>query len=65
MDTINSILFLIFCGITTIALVIVVNLLFPVNVEKAREKVEGQPVRCLVIGLVSLELSFAVLVLLG
>ena len=65
MDTINSILFLIFCGITTGALLIVLNMLLPVKVEQAGNKLESQPVRCLVIGLVALGLSFAVLLLLG
>ena len=65
MDTVNSIIFLVFCGITTIALLIVLNLLLPGKVERAREKLETQPVRCLVIGLVALCLSLAVLLLLG
>jgi hypothetical protein len=65
MDTINSILFLIFCGISTVALLVVLNLLLPVKVERAREKLESQPVRCLVIGLVALGLSISVLLLLG
>jgi len=65
MEIINSILFMVFCGITTIALLIILNLLLPVKVERAREKLESQPVRCLVIGLVTLGLSFAILLLLG
>jgi hypothetical protein len=65
MNTINSILFLIFCGITAGALLIVLNLLLPVKVKLAREKFESQPLRCLVIGLVVLGLSFAILLLLG
>jgi len=65
MDSINSILFLVFCGITTVALLIVLNLLMPAQVERAREKLESQPIRCLVIGLVALGLSFAILLLLG
>jgi len=65
MDSINSILFLVFCGITTLALLIVLNLLLPVKVEQAGKKLERQPLRCLVIGLVALGLSFAVLLLLG
>ena len=65
MNTVNPILFLVFCGITTLALLIVLNLLLPVKVEQAGEKLERQPLRCLVIGLVALGLSFAVLLLLG
>jgi hypothetical protein len=65
MDSLNSILFLFFCGITTIALLTVLNLLLPVNVEKAREQLEGKSIRCLVIGLVTLGLSFSILLLLG
>lgn len=65
MKDINSILILTFCGISTIALLTVLNLLLPVKVERAQEKLEKQPVRCLVIGLVALGLSFAVLLLLG
>jgi hypothetical protein len=65
MDTINSILFLVFSGITTVALLIVLNLLLPVKVEQARKKLESQPVRCLVIGLVTLGLSFSIILLLG
>ena len=65
MDIINSILFLIFCGITTVALLIVLNLLLPVKVERAREKLEAHSVRCLVIGVVAMGLSFSVLLLLG
>jgi hypothetical protein len=65
MDAINSILFLVFSGITTVALLTVLNLLLPIEVERAREKLESQPVRCLVIGLVTLGLSFAILLLLG
>jgi hypothetical protein len=65
MNTVNPILFLVFCGITTLALLIVLNLLLPVKVEQAGKKLERQPLRCLVIGLVALGLSFAVLLLLG
>ena len=64
MESINLILFLVFCGITTVALLIVLNLLLPAQVERAREKLESRPVRCLVIGLVGLGLSFAILLLL-
>ncbi len=65
MDIINLVLFLIFCGISSVALLVVLNLLLPVKVERAREKLESQPVRCLVIGLVALGLSFSILLLLG
>ncbi len=65
MDNLNSILFLAFGGITTIALLLVLNLLLPSRVERAREKLESQPVRCLVIGLVAMGLSISVLLLLG
>jgi hypothetical protein len=65
MDSLNSILFLFFCGITTIALLTVLNLLLPVNVERAREQLEGKSIRSLVIGLVTLGLSVSILLLLG
>jgi hypothetical protein len=65
MDSLNSVLFLLFCGITTIAFLTVLNLLLPIKVEQAREKLENQPVRCLVIGVVALGLSFSILLLLG
>jgi hypothetical protein len=65
MDTINSILFLVFCGITAIALLFALNLLLPGKVERAQEKLESQSIRCLVIGLVALGLSFSILLLLG
>ena len=65
MEDINSILFLFFCGTSTIALLVVLNLLLPLNIERAREKLESQPVRCLALGLVTLGLSFSVILLLG
>ncbi|HVM72361.1 MAG TPA: hypothetical protein VMT91_11435, partial [Anaerolineales bacterium] len=65
MESFNSILYLIFCGMTTIALLIVLNLLLPKRVESAREKLESHAIRCLVIGLVALGLALAVLLLLG
>jgi len=65
MTTLNSLGTLFFAGTTSIALLIVLNLLLPVKVEQAGEKLESQPVRCLVIGMVALGLSFAVLLLLG
>jgi hypothetical protein len=65
MDTVNSILFLVFCGIAIVALLIVLNLLLPGKVERIKEKLESQLVRCLVIGLVALGLSFALILLLG
>jgi hypothetical protein len=65
MDTLNSIAFLIFCGITTVALLTVLNLLLPAKVELAREKLESHAVRCLIIGVVALGLSFSILLLLG
>ena len=65
MTTLNSIEILLFAGVTSIALLIVLNLLLPLKVERARKKLEGQPVRCLVIGLVALGLSISILLLLG
>jgi len=65
MTTLDSLTILLFAGITSIALLIVLNLLLPEKVERAREKLENQPVRCLVIGLVALGFSFAILLLLG
>ena len=63
MDTVNSILFLVFCGITSIALLIVLNLLLPAKVERITEKLEGHYVRSFVIGLVTLGFSLAILLL--
>ena len=65
MTTFNTFKILLFTGITSIALLIILNLLLPHKVERAREKLENQPVRCLVIGLVALGLSISVLLLLG
>jgi hypothetical protein len=65
MDILNSILVPIFGGITMVALLIVLNLILPARVERTREKLEAQPVRCLVIGLTALGLSFAILLLLA
>jgi hypothetical protein len=64
MDIVNSILFLVFCGITSIALLTVLNLLMPVKVERVREKLEGHYVRSFVIGIIALGLSSAILLLL-
>jgi len=65
MNSINSILLLIFCGITSIALLTTLGLLLPGKVERIRETLEGHFVRSFVIGLIVLGLSFAVLALLG
>jgi hypothetical protein len=65
MDTTNSILILIFCGITAIALLTILNLLLPFKVERIRETLEDHSVHSFVIGLVALGLSFAILALLG
>jgi hypothetical protein len=65
MTPLNSLVIVLFAGITSIALLMVLNLLLPHKVEQAREKLESQPFRCLVIGLVSLGLSTAILLLLG
>ena len=63
MNTVNSILFLVFCGITTIALLIVLNLLLPGKVEKIKGKLEEHYLRSFVIGLITLGLSVAILLL--
>jgi hypothetical protein len=65
MTTIDSLLFLLFCGITAIALLTVINLLLPTKVERVREKLEGHYLRSFVIGLIGLGLSFAFLLLLA
>jgi hypothetical protein len=65
MTNINSLLFLLFCGITTIALLVVLNLLLPGKIERVREKLEGHYVRSFIIGLIALSLSFAILLLLA
>jgi hypothetical protein len=65
MTTINSLLFLLFCGITCIALLVVLNLLLPGKVERVREKLEGHYIRSFVIGLIALGFSFAILLLLA
>ena len=63
MTTLNSLGTLFFAGITSIALLIVLNLLLPVKIERVREKLEGHYVRSFVIGLIVLGLSFAILLL--
>ena len=63
MDTVNSIFFLVFCGITLVALLIVLNLLLPGRVERIKGKLEGHYVRSFVIGLTVLGLSLAILLL--
>ena len=65
MATINSILYLLLCGITTIAMLVVLNLLLPGKVESVREKLEGHFIRSFVTGLVGLGFSFAILLLLA
>jgi len=63
MNDLNSILFLIFCGATTIGLLLVLNLLLPVKIERIREKLEGHYARSFVIGLIVLGLSLAILLM--
>jgi hypothetical protein len=65
MDTLNSVLFLLFCGITSVALLIVLNLLLSGTVKGIQEKLEGHYIRSFLIGLITLGLSFAILLLLG
>jgi hypothetical protein len=63
MDTVNSILFLAFCGITSIAMLIILNLLLPGKVERITEKLEDHYVRSFVIGFVALGFLLAILLL--
>jgi hypothetical protein len=65
MDTVNFLLYLFFIGITSIALLLVLNLLLPSSVERVREQLEGHYLRAFVIGLITLFLSFAILLLLA
>jgi hypothetical protein len=65
METVNSLLYLFFGGVTTIALLFLLNLLLPGRVERVREKLEGHYVRSFVIGLITLGLSCAILLLLA
>jgi hypothetical protein len=55
MYSIDSILLLIFCGITSIALLTILGLLLPGKVESIRETLEGHYVRSFVIGLIVLD----------
>lgn len=64
MIMIDSFFYMFFSGISFIALLIVLNLLLPGKVERIREKLEGHYVRSFVIGLITLGLSFAILLLL-
>lgn len=63
MITVNSLGTLAFAGITSIALLIVLNLLLPVKVELIREKLKGHYARSFVIGLIVLGFSLAILLL--
>ena len=51
MDPINSILFVLFGGLTAIALIVVLNLLLPGRMERIREKLDRQLLRSLLVGL--------------
>jgi hypothetical protein len=63
MATINSALFVIFAGVTSIALLIAVDLILPKAVERTRQKLETSPMRCFVLGLINLLFWVAVLVI--
>ncbi len=65
MENVNFVLFLFFGGITSIALLVLLNLLLPARVERVRERLEGHYLRSFVIGLIGLSLSFAILLLLA
>jgi hypothetical protein len=64
MTMIDSFLYMFFSGISSIALLIVLNLLLPGKVERVRERLEDHFVRSFVIGLIALGFSFAILLLL-
>jgi hypothetical protein len=65
MQTVNSILFVLFCGITGMALLAAVNLLLPVKVKTIQAKLESHLPRSFVTGLVALFILVAILILLG
>jgi hypothetical protein len=65
MTTLYSLEILLFAGITSIALLIVLNLLLPGKVECVQEKLEDHYIRSFVIGLIALGSSFAILLLLA
>jgi hypothetical protein len=64
MTMFESFLYMFFSGISSIALLIVLNLLLPGKVEHIQQKLEGHYIRSFVIGLIGLGLSFAILLLL-
>ncbi len=64
MTMFESFLYMFFSGISSIALLIVLNLLLPGKVERIQKKLEGHYIRSFVIGLIGLGLSFAILLLL-
>jgi hypothetical protein len=64
MTMFESFLYMFFSGISSIALLIVLNLLLPDKVERIQNKLEGRYIRSFVIGLIGLGLSFAILLLL-
>lgn len=64
MTMFESFLYMFFSGISSIALLIVLNLLLPGKVERIQNKLEGHYIRSFVIGLIGLGLSFAILLLL-
>ena len=63
MTTLYSLEISLFSGITSVALLIVLNLLLPGKVENIKEKLEDHYIRSFLIGLITLGFSFAILLL--
>jgi len=64
MEMLGLILFIVFGGVSLIALLVTVNLLVPVPVEAARKKIEAGLLRSCLIGLVNLVFALALMLLL-
>jgi hypothetical protein len=65
MPTLNTILFVLFFGVTGMALLAAVNLFLPVKVQAIQARLEGRLRRSFVIGLITLFVLGALLILLG
>ena len=65
MPTLDTILFVLFCGLTGVALLAAVNLFLPVKVQAIRARLEGRLRRSFVAGLLTLFILGALLILLG
>jgi hypothetical protein len=65
MTMLDSFLYMFFSAISSIALLIVLNLLLPGKVQRVREKLEGHYIRSFVVGLIALGFSLGILLLLS